>query len=115
MVGGRPVDDAPPRDSLEKADLRDAYEHGRRDERARRKRHPIGMTVTFAAAVFGVAVVVLALMNGSFGAGGQVMDQSLAIARDNAAPVASQAASDAGQSARDAAQSVRDKASNIAG
>jgi hypothetical protein len=110
MVGGRPGDDATAPDTLDKADLREAYEHGRRDERARRKRHPIGMTVTFALAIFGVVMVALALVNGSFGAAGTQVDQSLMIAREQAAPAASQAAANAGQSLRDAAQTARDKA-----
>jgi hypothetical protein len=106
MIGGRPADEpATNRDFLDKADLRDAYEHGRRDERARRKRHPIGMTFTFALAIFGVVMVVLAVANGSFGAAGGMVDRSLMIARDQAAPVASQAAANAGQSLRDATHS----------
>jgi hypothetical protein len=103
MIGGRPADDATtPRDSLEKADLREAYEHGRQDERGRRKRHPIGMTITFAMAIFGVVMVVLAIADGSFGAAGSQVDQSLMIARAQAAPVASQAADNASQTVRDA-------------
>ena len=115
MIGGRPGDTPTTPETLDKADLREAYEHGRRDERARRKRHPIGMTITFAAAIFGAVIVVLALVNGSFGAGGQVVDNSLQIAKEQAAPVASQAAADAGQSLKDAAQSAKSKASNVAG
>jgi hypothetical protein len=103
MIGGRPADEpVTTRDSLDKADLREAYEHGRRDERGRRKRHPIGMTITFALAIFGVVIVVLAVANGSFGAAGAQVDQSLMIARQQAAPVASQAADNASQKLRDA-------------
>jgi len=103
MIGGRPADEpVTTRDSLDKADLREAYEHGRRDERARRKRHPIGMTVTFALAIFGVVMVVLAIANGSFGAAGGQVDQTLMIARQQAAPIAGQAADNAGQKLRDA-------------
>lgn len=115
MVGGRIGDD--PRsspdtpDRLDKADIREAYERGRRDERGRRKRHPIGMTLTFAAAAFGVVVLALALMNGSFSAAGQQVDQGLMLAK----PAASQAASTAGEQIKGAAESAKAKASNAAG
>ena len=102
MVGGR-IEDATPAEDHETAavreDLRKAYERGRLDERARRKRHPIGMTLTFAAAIVGVVVLALALVNGSFEAAGQSVDHGLSIAK----PAASQAASTAGQKLRDAA------------
>jgi len=111
MVGGRLGDDPKSPDTMDKADLRDAYERGRRDEQARRKRHPIGMTLTFAAAAFGVVVLVLAMVNGSFGAAGQSVDQGLSIAK----PVASQAASNAGDQIRGAAESAKAKAANAAG
>ena len=111
MVGGRLGDDTKAPDTLDKADLRDAYERGRSDQRARRKRHPIGMTLTFAAALVGVVVLGLALVNGSFTAAGQTIDQQLTIAR----PIASQAASTAGQQLRDAADDAKAKASNGAG
>lgn len=102
MVGGN-LDEARASDTLDhmRADLREAYERGRRDERARRHRHPIGMTLTFAVAAVGVVILVLAALNGSFGRAGMVVDQSLSIA----APAAREAASSAGQSVRDAARS----------
>jgi hypothetical protein len=108
MVGGRLNDDATSPDTMDKADLREAYERGRRDERARRKRHPLGMTLTFAAAAVGVVVLALALVNGSFGAAGAAMDQGLQIAR----PVAGQAAINAGAQIRDAADQARTKTAN---
>lgn len=108
MVGGRLGDDINAPDSLEKADLREAYERGRRDERGRRKRHPVGMTFTFAAALVGVVILALALVNGSFGRAGEVVDQQLTIAK----PMASQAASDAGDQLRDAAGKARTKVAN---
>nr|QQZ50725.1 hypothetical protein JKL49_04830 [Phenylobacterium glaciei] len=37
----------------EQHEVRDAYERGRRDERRARKRHPIMMSLTFAAALVG--------------------------------------------------------------
>lgn len=119
MIGGRPGDDARTAElgdtSDLRADLREAYEHGRRDERARRKRHPLGMTLTFAFALVGLAILVLAMMNGSFGRAGDVVDHGLSIAADRAPD----AAASAGQSMRDAAQGVgqtaRTKAADGAG
>ena len=67
-------------------DLREAYERGRRDERASRRRHPVGMTLTFAAAAVGVVLLVLAAVNGSFGRGGDMVDHQLAIATNRAPP-----------------------------
>ena len=84
------------------ADLREAYERGRRDERAARRRHPIGMTFTFVFAAIGLALLVLAGINGSFASGGQVADNTLHTAVDRAAPAVSQAASDAQAKVADA-------------
>jgi len=113
MVGGRVgerTDEAPETVEL-KADLREAYERGRRDERAARRRHPIGMTLTFAFALVGVVVLVLAAINGSFTGAGESIDRGLTFAR----PAASQAAATAGEQLRDATAAARAKASDAAG
>jgi hypothetical protein len=83
-------------------DLREAYDRGRKDERARRKRHPLLMTLTFIAAIVGVIVVALAAVNGSFGGAGKVVDQNLTVAADKAAPVVKNAADDASRTVRNA-------------
>ncbi|MFL5297456.1 MAG: hypothetical protein ACJ798_13830 [Phenylobacterium sp.] len=87
MVGARVADDGRI-DSSDThaigADLREAYERGRRDERASRRRHPIFMTLTFAAAVVGVVLLALAAVNGSFTQAGSVVDQNLSIAAGQA-------------------------------
>lgn len=85
------------RDADERADLREAYERGRRDARAARKRHPILMTFMFIAAVIGVILLALAAINGSFGGAGRVVDQNLSVAADKAEPVVRDAAGDAGR------------------
>ena len=95
MVGGR-LDT--PRDTEDTAptELREAYERGRRDEQGRRRRHPLGMTVTFILAAIGVVTLGLAAANGgSFQGAGLVADQGVAQATGRAAPVVRQAASDA--------------------
>jgi hypothetical protein len=92
------------------ADVRQAYERGRSDERASRRRHPIFMTLTFVAAICGVALLALAAANGSFSGGGAVADQNLSAAVNKAEPQVRDAASQAGQSLRDAGQAAKAKA-----
>ncbi len=86
------------------ADLREAYERGRRDERAARRRHPIAMTFTFLFAAVGLALLALAGVNGSFSTAGAVVDQNLQVAMNRAGPAVSQAASDAQAKVADAAR-----------
>lgn len=106
MVGAR--DDAQGMDEL-KADLREAYERGRRDERATRRRHPVMMTFTFIAAAIGVVLMVLAALNGSFMRAGDMVDKNLAVAANRAEPAVRDAASSAGETLHDAGQSVSDR------
>jgi hypothetical protein len=98
-----------------RADVREAYERGRRDERASRRRHPIFMTFTFIAAACGVVFLVLAAVNGSFTRAGGVVDQNLSIAVSRAAPQVRDAAGQAGQSLRDAGAAAKAKADGSAG
>ncbi|MDB5453751.1 MAG: hypothetical protein JWO33_2329 [Caulobacteraceae bacterium] len=107
--------DATPAEAAARTDLREAYERGRQDERASRRRHPMFMTFTFIAAAAGIVLLVMAAVNGSFGRAGGVVDQNLAVAADRAEPAVREAASDAGQSLRAAGQSVKDKAAEPAG
>jgi hypothetical protein len=58
-----------------------------------------------------VALLALAAVNGSFGAGGEVADQNLSAAVDRAEPQVRDAASQAGQSLRDAGSAAKAKAS----
>ena len=93
MIGGRLDTDDRPADATAalsradaidikeiQADVRAAYERGRQDERASRRRHPVFMTLLFVAAICGVALLGLAAVNGSFRAGGSVADQNLSAA-----------------------------------
>jgi hypothetical protein len=91
------------------ADVREAYDRGRKDERASRRRHPIFMTLTFVAAICGVALLALAAINGSFSGGGAVADQNLHAAVNKAEPQVRDAASQAGQSLRDAGTAAKAK------
>ena len=91
------------------ADIREAYERGRKDERASRRRHPVFMTFTFIAAICGVALLALAAINGSFAGGGSVADHNLNAAVNKAEPQVRDAASQAGQSLRDAGSAAKAK------
>lgn len=115
MVGAR--HDAHGTDSTDelKADLREAYERGRRDERAMRKRHPVLMTFTFIAAAIGLVVLVLAAVNGSFGQAGGVVDKNLAVAANRAEPAVRDAAADAGQAVRDVGKTTPEPATDQPG
>jgi len=112
MIGGRVEQEQSALDALHKADLRDAYERGRRDERATRKRHPLLMTIVFLLAAVGAALLAMAAANGSFMRAGDVVDRQLNVAAERAAPVARDAAGDAGQSLRDAGRSIGNRAQN---
>lgn len=113
MIGGRLEKDDRTPDALDKADLREAYERGRSDERSRRKRHPVLMTVTFLLAAVGLVLLAMAAVNGSFMRGGNVVDQQLNVAADRAAPAVNEAASNAGQSLREAGQSAKSRAEKV--
>lgn len=89
-----------PAPALDTSDLKEAYRHGRKDERARRKRHPILMTVLFLLALAGAAFLALAVVNGSFQDAGQVADHNLSVAADRAEPAARAAAGEAAETLR---------------
>ncbi|MDO8799276.1 hypothetical protein [Phenylobacterium sp.] len=83
-----------PTPAPEEPEVQDAYARGRRDERKARKRHPIMMTLTFAAALVGTVVLALAAKEGSFARSGGIVDHGLAVATDRAQPVMMDAARD---------------------
>jgi hypothetical protein len=97
------------------ADIRQAYERGRKDERASRRRHPLFMTLLIIAAIVGVVLLALAAINGSFAGGGSVADQNLNAAVSQAAPQVRDAAGQAGQSLRDAGTAAKAKVNGSAG
>jgi hypothetical protein len=96
-------------------ELKAAYEQGRRDERADRKRHPVIMTGLVVLAAVGASLVTLAAVNGSFTGGGEVADQQLAAAASQAAPVMQDAATRTSEAAREAGADLRDKGHSLLG
>ncbi len=66
------------------AEIRKAYERGRRDERSRHKSHPVLAVLVFMVALAGAGMMYLAAREGSFSRGGEVVDLKLASAADGA-------------------------------
>lgn len=66
------------------AEIRAAYERGRRDERARHRRSPLMAMTVGSAALVGGAVLALAALEGSFANGGAVMDKQVSKAAQQA-------------------------------
>ena len=91
---------AGPAPGLDTSDLKEAYRLGRKDERARRKRHPLLMTVLVLLALAGAAFLALAALNGSFRDAGQVADHNLSVAAARAEPAVRSAADEAAESLR---------------
>jgi len=110
MIGGRLDTDQRASDALDKADLREAYERGRRDERAARKRHPLMVTVTCLFALVGLVLLAMAAAQGSFMRAGGLVDRQLSVAADRAQPAVNEAASNARQSLRDARAAAKARA-----
>jgi hypothetical protein len=84
------------------ADVRDAYDRGRREERERmrRKSHPLIAVAMFGAALVGGAMLFLAIREGSFSRAGEVADHQLALAQAEAPTVIASATQNVGQAAR---------------
>ena len=94
--------------------VRQAYDRGRRDERARRpRRHsaPFFTFIVLVAALVGVGAIYLGVSQGSFGRGGQVVDQKLA----GVAQPATQATRSAADRAADALQTAGQRIKQTAG
>ena len=82
-------------------DVRAAYERGRKEERRRRKGHPILGLLVFAIAMVGGVMLFLAMREGSFSGAGRIADQRIAEARVEAPAVIRDTAADARASAED--------------
>jgi hypothetical protein len=98
------------------ADMRRAYDHGRLDERSHRRGGfgPLGFILVLVAAV-GVILVVFAIREGSFSAGGAVVDNKLVQATSSVAPAIDNAASKTGTALETAGQNLKDQGAALAG
>lgn len=92
---------------------RQAYDRGRRDERARRpRRHgsPFLTLIVLLAAAAGVGAIYLGVHEGSFTRGGQVVDQKLAGVAQPATQATKNAADRAGDALQNAGQRIKQSA-----
>jgi hypothetical protein len=101
------------------ADMRRAYDHGRLDERSERGRRRGGFGplafILVLAAVVGVVLLVFAFREGSFTAGGQVVDNKLSQATSGVAPAIDNAATKTGTALETAGQNLKDQGAALAG
>lgn len=89
--------------------VRQAYDRGRRDERARRPRRHGSALLTFVVlivAAIGAGAIYLGVSQGSFTRGGEVVDQKLASAAQPARNVADRA----GDALENAGQRIKQRA-----
>jgi hypothetical protein len=106
------------------ADRRDAYAQGRRDERRRERRvereRPrrrggfglLGLVVVLVAAL-GVVWLALAVREGSFAAGGAVVDQKVASVTQPAVDAANRAVDRTGQAVENAGQALENQGQRL--
>ena len=93
--------------------VRQAYDRGRRDERARRpRRHgaPFLTLIVLVAAVVGAGAIYLGVSEGSFSRGGQVVDQKISSVAQPASQATRNAADRAGDALANAGQTIKQKA-----
>jgi len=95
------------------AAIRQAYDRGRRDERARRpsRRGPpfVGLIVLLVAAA-GALIFYLAYQQGGFANGGRVVDQSIANTTQSATQATRNVVNKAGDALQNAGQTIKQKA-----
>jgi hypothetical protein len=92
---------------------RQAYDRGRRDERARRPRRrgsPLLTLLVLLVAGAGAFVLYLAIQQGGFANGGKVVDQNLANTTGTVTQATRSAADRAGDALENAGQTIKQKA-----
>jgi hypothetical protein len=99
-------------------DHRGAYaageRQGRREERSRRRGHPLLGLLVVLVAVVGAAVLALAVHEGSFSRAGAVADQHLSTVADKAQAASADAVAKTGAAIKDAGATIEQKASDVA-
>lgn len=96
-------------------ELHQAYERGRRDERARRRRSPLAMLAVSLTALAGAGILAVSAWQGSFTQGGAIVDRQIATAAENAEPKIQAAAEDARTALRDASLEAKSRAQGLVG
>jgi hypothetical protein len=95
---------------IDRLDVREAYERGRRDERARHHGSPLAAFLVLVIALAGGAVLFLAAREGSFTAGGQVVDRNITTAAQKMQTPVRNAADNAGSALENAGQNLKQTA-----
>jgi hypothetical protein len=90
-----------------KAELRDAYDKGRIDERKRHRSSPMLTVFLLLIAVMGAVLLYYAFREGSFAGGGAVVDNKISQVTSQAAPAAQNAAATAGALAEKAGDKLK--------
>lgn len=106
-----PAGHAPPLED----ELMQAYQRGRRDERARRRRSPLAMLTVSLTALAGAGILAVSAWQGSFTQGGAIVDAQIATAADTAEPKIQAAAQDARSALREAGQKAKSRAQDLVG
>lgn len=96
-------------------ELHEAYQRGRRDERARRGRSPLAMLAVSLTALVGAGILAVSAWQGSFTGGGAVVDHQIAAAAENAEPRIQAAAQDARSALRGAGLEAKTRAQGLVG
>ena len=96
-------------------ELHQAYQRGRRDERARRRRSPLAFVAVTLSALAGAAILAVSAWQGSFMQGGAVVDRQIATAADTAEPKIEAAAQDARSALREAGHKAKTRAQDLVG
>jgi hypothetical protein len=103
----------PTPDPARSPEAREAFRAGRRlgqhEARLRRRHHPVLGLLFGVVALAGAAMLVLAAREGSFARGGQVVDQNLQVAADQAQTAGADALARTGQAIRSAGDSLEQK------
>jgi len=98
-----------------RAELREAYRRGRRDERLHHRRSPLITVGLFAVAAIGAIVVFYAAREGSFARGGQVVDNTLTHATGQVVPnVVNSAAARTGDAMQSAGERLKNQGAALA-
>lgn len=96
-------------------ELHQAYQRGRRDERARRRRSPVAFLAISLSALAGAGILAVSAWQGSFERGGAVVDHRIATAAEDAEPKIQAAAQDARTALRDAGRQAKTRAQDLVG
>jgi hypothetical protein len=118
MTSVDPVD-GPPTTAPERAEMKRrlsvAYDRGRKEERSHHHGGGVLAVIVGLVAVIGAGMLALAFEQGSFAAGGAVIDGQIAQVRAAADNATGQARAKAGAALSSAGQSVQQVGSNVAG